>query len=101
MIEKASVDEKYEYMVRKAEIGQKYYLMMKDYEDRLSQLRHEFMNQVQVAYGIIEKRENNKTGIAILDELSEQIESTRVNSFCSNKMVNIILSMKHDEMTEN
>lgn len=101
VVEKASVDEKYEYIVRKSEIEQKYYLLMKDYEDKLSKLRHEFMNQVQVAYHMIEKSDKNKIGTELLDELSEQIEATRVNTFCSNKMVNIILSMKQDEFLEN
>ena len=97
LAEKTNIDEEYEFLVRKSETEQKYYLLMKDYETKLSELRHDFMNQVQVAYGIIENSDNKETGLELLDELSEKIQSTRIQSFCGNPMVNIILSMKQEE----
>lgn len=97
LAEKTNIDEEYEFLVRKSETEQKYYLLMKDYETKLSELRHDFMNQVQVAYGIIENSDNKETGLELLDELSEKIQSARIQSFCGNPMVNIILSMKQEE----
>lgn len=100
IIEKEQVDEKYNALLRKMETNEKHYLMLKDYEDELSRLRHDFMNQVNVAYSVIKNSPNKEEGINLLDSLSEKIQSTRVNALCSNRMVNIVISMKQKELAE-
>lgn len=99
IIEKEEVDEKYNTLLRKMETNEKHYLMLKDYEDELSRMRHDFMNQVNVAYSIIKNNPNKEAGLELLDSLSEKINSTRVNALCSNRMVNIVISMKQKELT--
>lgn len=100
VLENVGVDEEYEHILRKSEIEKKYYKMMEEYENNLSKLRHEFINQVQVAYQVIEESEHRELGEEMLDKLSQQIEATRVNAFCNNRMVNIIISMKNSEFLE-
>lgn len=100
IIEKSSVDAEYEFLLRKSEADKKCYMLMKNYEERMSKLRHDFMNQIQVAHMVIEDSENREEGIKLLDALQEKINSTRINTFCSNKTVNIILSMKNKELKE-
>ena len=100
IIEKEEVDERYNALLRKMETNEKHYLMLKDYEDELSKLRHDFMNQVNVAYSVIKNSPNKEAGIELLDSLSEKIQSTRVNALCNNRMINIVISMKQKELTE-
>jgi hypothetical protein len=98
IVEKESVDESYEFLLRKMETNQKFYIMMREYEEQLATLRHDFMNQVQVAYSVLENNENGEEGKILLDELNEKINQTRMPVFCNHRGVNIVLAMKHKEM---
>lgn len=100
IVEKESVDESYEFLLRKMETNQKFYIMMREYEEQLATLRHDFMNQIQVAYAVIEHSENKAEGTALLHALNEKINQTRVPALCNHKGVNIVLAMKHKELEQ-
>lgn len=100
IIAKESVDLEYEFLVRKRENDERYYNLMKEYVNRLSVMRHDFMHQIQLAYIMVENNNNSSKSIELLDGMSEELQATRPVMYCSNKMVNIILTMKIREMTK-
>lgn len=100
MIEKLSIDVEYEFLMRKSEVDKKCYMLMKNYEETMSKIRHDFMNQIQIAYMLAENSESEKETIKMIEALKDKIASTKVNAFCSNKTINIVCSMKNKELKE-
>lgn len=98
IIAKEHIDLEYEFLVRKRENDEKYYNLMKEYVNRLSVVRHDFMHQLQLAYCIVENNDNQQKCIELLDSMSEELRSTRPVMYCSNRIVNIILTMKIREL---
>lgn len=93
IIAKENVDLQYEFLVRKRESDEQYFDSMKEYMDRLSVFRHDFMNKIQLAYFMMEDNDTSAECKKLLDSMSEEIQSTRPAMYCSNRMVNIILTM--------
>jgi hypothetical protein len=52
MIEKITVDEEYEFLMRKEESDKRYFSMMEKYQDDMAKVRHDFANQLELAYGL-------------------------------------------------
>ena len=77
VLEKISVDDEYEFLMRKEESDKRYFALMGKYQDELSKIRHDFANQVELAYGAVRESENEEAGKRLLDELSKRIQSTK------------------------
>lgn len=97
MLEKISVDEEYEFLMRKEESDKKYFALMGKYQDELSKIRHDFANQVELAYGAIRDSENEEAGKRLLDELSKQIQDTKTVVYCSSKTANMLISIAKEK----
>ena len=77
VLEKISVDDEYEFLMRKEESDKRYFALMGKYQEELSKKRHDFDNQVELAYGAVRESENEEAGKRLLDELSKRIQSTK------------------------
>ena len=100
IIDKLSIEEEYEFLLKKEEIDKKYFEMMKEHEEHVARIRHDFINQVAVAGNMVADTDSSAVGYKLLDELREEVESTRTTVYCSNKMINIVVDVMHYQYAE-
>lgn len=100
VVDKLNIEEEYEFLLKKEEMDKKYFALMKEYEEHVARIRHDFINQVAVAGSMVEEKDGNALGLKLLDELREEVESTRTAVYCSNKMVNIVVDVMHRQYME-
>ena len=98
--DKLSIEEEYEFLLKKEEIDKKYFEMMKEHEEHVARIRHDFINQVAVAGNMVADTDSSAVGYKLLDELREEVESTRTTVYCSNKMINIVVDVMHYQYAE-
>ncbi|MCD8381498.1 MAG: ATP-binding protein [Clostridiales bacterium] len=76
----------------------KYYQLAQTSAEQMSKLRHDFRNQLQVAYALAREDPNRAT--ALLGELEERLDAVRPVRYCDDPTVNIILTVKADRAAE-
>ncbi|MCD7946598.1 MAG: GHKL domain-containing protein [Clostridiales bacterium] len=72
----------------------KYYQLAQASAEQMSRFRHDFRNQLQVAYGLAREDPNRAT--TLLGELEERLDVIRPVRYCDDPTVNIILTVKAD-----
>ncbi len=100
VIDKINMEEEYEFLLRKDEIDRKYLNIMQEHETKVAEIRHDFMNQVAVVAGMAQEHNGQEAGIRMLEQLRQEIESTRTTVYCNNRMVNMIVDVLHTQYQE-
>jgi hypothetical protein len=101
MLDKLNIDEEYEFLVRKEEMDKNYFSLMNKYENQLSIIRHDFVNQIEVAESLIENERDNKVAKEMLDEIRNELDSTKLKLFTNSKILNMVISIMENQYRDN
>lgn len=74
----------------------RYYELSLEKEKKLRQLRHDMANQIQIISSLLADGENQRA-FALMQELREQYDRADSIVYCSNPVINIVLSNKKSE----
>lgn len=74
----------------------KYYEKSVENEKKMQMIRHEIANQIQTAYAMFQSGENQR-GLEFINDLKLQYEMVDPIVYCSNPLLNIILTNKKSE----
>lgn len=77
------------------ELDYRYYQLARTSAAQLSTFRHDFRNQLQVAYAVAQQDPARAAGL--LGALEERLEQTHRVRYCDNPIVDAVLSIKSDE----
>jgi signal transduction histidine kinase len=77
----------------------KYYEMSVEKEKKMQMIRHEISNQIQTAYAMFQSGENQR-GLEFINDLKSRYAMGEPIVYCSNPLLNIILSNKKHEAEE-
>lgn len=97
LTEKAAAEERagwFEYLLEQQQVYYEQYL--NDIEDA-SRIRHDIRNQLQTAYTLMARHEDDRAR-AILDGISSTLDQKTV--YCQNRVVNAVLSVKGSLFTQ-
>ncbi|MCD7761317.1 MAG: GHKL domain-containing protein [Clostridiales bacterium] len=92
--EAAKAQQELEQLQFQREQDVKYYQLAKTSVEQMSEFRHDFKNQLQVAYAL--SREAQDPATSLLGELEERLDAIRPAHYCDDPTVNVILTVKAD-----
>ena len=84
--------EQIEIQKNKEQAITKYYNLAKENNEKISKIKHNIRNQIQVAYAMFE--ENTTKGINILETIEKEIKNIKPIKCCKNDILNVLLSVK-------
>lgn len=76
----------------------RYYRLAQESAAELSAFRHDFKNQLQVAYSLAEEEPGK--AVKLLEELEERLSAIRPLRYCANPIVNTVLTVKSAQAEE-
>lgn len=74
----------------------KYYEIAVENDKKISAIRHDISNHIQIVYSLLKNGDNQK-GLELVNELKRRYEYVNPIVYCKNPVVNIILSNKRTE----
>ena len=80
------------------DLDYRYYRLAQESAAELSTFRHDFKNQLQVAYALAEEEPGK--AVKLLGELEERLSAIRPLRYCANPIVNAILTVKAAQAEE-
>ena len=80
------------------DLDYRYYRLAQESAAELSTFRHDFKNQLQVAYALAEEEPGK--AVKLLGELEERLGAIRPLQYCANPIVNAILTVKAAQAEE-
>lgn len=100
--EKLIAEEKLAFLEIQKELELKYFDLMQYHIKELELIKHDFKNQLQIVYGLLDSYgDNNRISAReMVDSLSEDINKIKRISFCENSLVNTILAVKKSQADE-
>lgn len=87
-----------EQLKLRQDMDYRYYQLAQASTAQMSAFRHDFRNQIQVAYAVAER--DPARAARLLGELEEHLDQTRQISYCENPIVNALLAIKSEEARE-
>lgn len=84
-----------EQLKLRQDMDYRYYQLAQASAAQMSAFRHDFRNQLQVAYAVAEQDPTQAAGL--LEQLEERLNQTRQVGYCENPIVNVLLSLKREE----
>ncbi|MGM9537083.1 MAG: sensor histidine kinase [Candidatus Onthomonas sp.] len=84
-----------EQLKLRQDMDYRYYQLAQASAAQMSAFRHDFRNQLQVAYAVAER--DPARAVRLLGELEEHLDQTRQISYCENPIVNALLAIKSEE----
>ncbi len=78
--------------VQKKNIIEQYYKITKETSEKISKIKHNIKNQIQIAYATFQQ--NEIEGFNILKQIEEEVQDVKTVQYCKNNMLNAILSVK-------
>lgn len=94
---KVEVEEKLSYLYRQRERELDYYRMSQRYLDQMREIRHEFINQIQTAYLLIQKGDSLDRAQMLLEESYQKLLDTKLVSYSKNPVINALISVKAEK----
>lgn len=94
MEQKVEVEERLSELYRQRQYEQEYYQMNREHLEQMREIRHDFINQIQTAYLLIQNGKGKEHAKELLDQASRELRSTCVIEFCSNPVLNALISIK-------
>lgn len=98
--QKVVVEEKLSYLYRQRQRELDYYRMSQQYIDQMREIRHEFINQIQTAYLLIQKGDRIDKAQKLLAEANGKLQAIRLARYCGNPVVNALISVKAEKARE-
>lgn len=83
-----------EQLRQQQETQYQYYQLVQENAQEMSKLRHDFKNQLQVVYSLLDT--NKEQTIHMLDEMNRRISSTHPVLYCVAPVVNAVITVKAD-----
>lgn len=100
--EKLLAEEKLEFLEIQRGLELKYFDLMQYHIKELELIKHDFKNQLQIVYELLESNDyNNKISAReMVDSLSEDMNKLKGINFCKNSLVNTVLAVKKSHADE-
>lgn len=71
-----------------------YYKMINQYTNQMREVRHEFINQIQTAYMMIQSGNNNEKTRNLLGEACQRVEQAKLQAYSGNSVLDALISVK-------
>ena len=94
---KLEVEEKLSYLYRQRQRELDYYRMSQRYLDQMREIRHEFINQIQTAYLLIQKGDSLDRAQKLLEESYQKLQDTKLVRYSENPVINALISVKAEK----
>jgi len=78
-----------------------YYTLADEKFTEISQLRHDILNQIQTVQHMLSVGEGEQAAKEIMDNIEEQLVSTKTVRFCRNPIINAVLTIKMNAVRAN
>lgn len=94
MEQKLEVEEKLSHLYLQRQYELDYYRIAQQHLDEMQAVRHDFVNQIQTAYMMIQEGNDAEKAESLLAESYQQLIGTRLVNYCENPVVNALISVK-------
>lgn len=78
-----------------------YYMLADDKFQEISGLRHDMQNQLQTVKHLMQDKKNTDEAREIITEIDEKLASAKAVQFCSNPIINSLLTLKMNGVRNN
>ena len=87
------------YQQRQNELN--YYRMTEQYIEQMREVRHDFVNQIQTAYLMIQKGGDTEQAKQLLSDSYERLQDVKLMQYSENPVVNALISAKEQKASAN
>lgn len=94
MEQKVTVEEKLSTLYRQRQNELDYYQMTRQHIEQMRIIRHDFINQIQTAYMMIQEGSTPERAKALLADSYQQLADARLTIYCENPVINALISVK-------
>ena len=94
MEKKIEVEEQLSRLYSQRQYELDYYKMTNQHIEEMREVRHDFKNQIQTAYIMVDQGADKEKVRKLLGETNDWMERTHVARYCENSVVNALLTVK-------
>ena len=91
---KMQVEEDLAGLYRQRQYELEYYKITQNHLEQMREARHEYLNQMQTAYMMIQSGNSNEKAKLLLAESHKQLMDAKLIVYCDNSVVNAVVSVK-------
>lgn len=99
--QKAEIEEELTILYQQRQNELNYYRMTEQYIEQMREIRHEFVNQIQTAYLMIQKGGDTELARQLLSDSYERLQNVKLMQYCENPVVNALISAKEQKASAN
>ena len=98
---KAEIEEELTILYQQRQNELNYYKMTDQYIEQMREIRHDFVNQIQTAYLMIQKGGDTQEARQLLSDSYERLQNVKLMQYCENPVVNALISAKEQKASAN
>ncbi len=98
---KMQVEEDLAGLYRQRQYELEYYKITQNHLEQMREARHEYLNQMQTAFMMIQSGNSNEKAKLLLAESYKQLMDAKLIVYCDNPVVNAVISVKAVKAKEN